>query len=282
MIRINFQEPNNDNWRNWKTECNEEQQAHSEAIEAGQTSKVNDRVYKGVTCNIKPDVYMNLHGPFHGKCAYCESLIKADQPGDIEHFRPQNAVKNKDGNDEMVNVNGELKPHPGYYWLAYNFQNLLPSCRDCNKIPKKNDPQSYGKGNQFPVKDFRALKQGEEEREEALLINPVFEDPAEHLKLDKTGAFNALTDQGQACIDIFGLNIREALVESRKNFYDSVKNDVDMLIIHLINRSNEVKKRLGKIKDIWEGKGAYSVAGLLAIEERSPVLRTIFELKDSA
>lgn len=282
MIKINFKEPTDDNWINWKTQCEKEQQAHNEAVKAGKASKVKDRIYKGVTYNIKPDVYMNLHGPFHGKCAYCESLIKADQPGDIEHFRPKNAIQDKDGNYEKVNVNGELTPHPGYYWLAYNFQNLLPSCRDCNKIPKKNDPLSYGKGTQFPVRDFRARKQGEEEQEEALLINPVFKDPTKHLELDETGIFKALSVQGQTCIDIFGLNTREALVESRKRIYKSTKNDVDMLIIHLKNRSNEVEERLDTLKDILKGKGAYSAAGLLAIDERAPVLRTIFELQDSA
>jgi len=49
------------------------------------------------------------------KCAYCERLEKAD----IEHYRPKKSVK-----DEA---------HDGYYWLCYEWTNLLPSCVKCNR-----------------------------------------------------------------------------------------------------------------------------------------------------
>ncbi|WP_294264179.1 hypothetical protein [uncultured Chryseobacterium sp.] len=49
------------------------------------------------------------------KCAYCERLEKAD----IEHYRPKKSVK------------GEI--HDGYYWLCYEWTNLLPSCVKCNR-----------------------------------------------------------------------------------------------------------------------------------------------------
>ncbi len=49
------------------------------------------------------------------KCAYCERLEKAD----IEHYRPKKSVK-----DET---------HDGYYWLCYEWTNLLPSCVKCNR-----------------------------------------------------------------------------------------------------------------------------------------------------
>src|SRR5690606_11272092 len=49
------------------------------------------------------------------KCAYCERLEKAD----IEHYRPKKSVL------------GEA--HDGYYWLCYEWTNLLPSCVKCNR-----------------------------------------------------------------------------------------------------------------------------------------------------
>lgn len=64
------------------------------------------------------------------KCAYCERHCKAE----IEHYRPKAKVT-------------EDENHPGYYWLCYEWSNLLPSCHECNG--------SGGKMNQFPVKGTR-------------------------------------------------------------------------------------------------------------------------------
>ena len=58
---------------------------------------------------------------FFKKCAYCESLYVVTTPVDIEHFRPKSAVK----------VGRQKKL--GYYWLASEWTNLLPSCNKCNR-----------------------------------------------------------------------------------------------------------------------------------------------------
>lgn len=271
MIKINFQEPDTENWKNWLKQCQDTQKTHNEAIEAGQVSNVDGRIYKGEAYNIKPDFYMNLDGPFHGKCAYCESLIKADQPGDIEHFRPKNAVV--DGNSDTV-------MDDGYYWLAYIYQNLLPSCRDCNKIPKKGDPKRYGKGNQFPVRNFRAARPGDERREEPLLINPVFEDPELHLEYDENGYLHASSDMGQACINIFGFEIRQALVDSRKETYKQARDLVGLVMVSVMNNYPDKKDRLDRFWKIWDGHIPYSAAGRAAIKNRLPgsTLKLLLEL----
>tara|TARA_R110000737_G_C14624499_1_gene494330 strand:+ start:8890 stop:9792 length:903 start_codon:yes stop_codon:yes gene_type:complete len=62
---------------------------------------------------------------YFNKCAYCEDLCKAD----IEHFRPKKAVTGED--------------HDGYYWLCYEWSNLIPSCITCNREGAKH--------NQFPI-----------------------------------------------------------------------------------------------------------------------------------
>jgi hypothetical protein len=49
---------------------------------------------------------------------------------EIEHYRPKKGV------DEDAN-------HNGYYWLCYEWSNLVPSCRYCNT--------EGGKGNKFPI-----------------------------------------------------------------------------------------------------------------------------------
>jgi uncharacterized protein (TIGR02646 family) len=118
-----------------------------------------------------------LLAAFGGKCAYCESFYDATQPTAIEHFRPKGAVM----------IDGKRKP-PGYWWLASSWENLLPSCTDCNS-PRRQDfpggmPVTAGKANAFPLptEKRRAIRPGEERRERPLLLHPYFDDPEEHLE----------------------------------------------------------------------------------------------------
>src|SRR6266567_4722545 len=61
---------------------------------------------------------------FNSRCAYCECFITASARGDIEHFRPKQEYKNRDG----------TTIRPGYYWLASNWHNLYLSCTNCNQV----------------------------------------------------------------------------------------------------------------------------------------------------
>jgi len=58
---------------------------------------------------------------YYNKCAYCERLAKAD----IEHYRPKKKVV-------------EDNSHNGYYWLCYEWSNLLPACVKCNREGAKH------------------------------------------------------------------------------------------------------------------------------------------------
>ena len=107
-----------------------------------------------------------------GKCAYCESFYAGTQPVDVEHYRPKGKVDGMAG-------------HPGYWWLAGRWENLLPSCIDCNrkrrqKTPKaadgllvtllengdfdRQDTLSTGKATAFPLAEGspRALQEGDD------------------------------------------------------------------------------------------------------------------------
>ncbi len=72
-----------------------------------------------------PDVKQTLKDMQHGKCCFCESKITHIAYGDVEHFRPKKAVLQ----------DGQLE-RPGYYWLAYTWENLLFSCELCNRREK--------------------------------------------------------------------------------------------------------------------------------------------------
>ncbi len=129
---------------------------------------------------------------FHGKCAYCESFYAGTQPIDVEHYRPKGEV---DG----------LETHGGYWWLAMDWRNLLPSCIDCNRRRKQKSPDPkagslvelrkngdfdrtkqilLGKSSIFPLETEtgRASKREDDlSAERRLLLDPTRDDPADHL-----------------------------------------------------------------------------------------------------
>ncbi|MEI6501183.1 MAG: hypothetical protein WCP21_09185, partial [Armatimonadota bacterium] len=172
MVRIDFHEPVSAEWQKWRDTCAEKQDAVNQAVLAGKPPSISEKTYKGMR-----HVYFDLEGPFHGKCAYCESLIAADQPGDVEHYRPKGDLTESYRPAECTDANGQQTPHPGYYWLVYDWRNLLPACEDCNRPSKrKTNGKLVGKWGEFPVRRFRALLPGQEVQEEPLLLNPAWDD----------------------------------------------------------------------------------------------------------
>jgi uncharacterized protein (TIGR02646 family) len=131
---------------------------------------------------------------FHGKCAYCEIPLVGQHKGDVEHFRPKNAVVEEDG---ARAVDSDGRPHPGYWWLAYEWGNLLPACRDCNSTNHK--------GNKFPVFGQRADRRPD--LDVPKLINPLFDEPSEHIAWNVvTGSPVALDERGESTIKNLGLD----------------------------------------------------------------------------
>ena len=86
-----------------------------------------------------------------------------------------------------MTIDGKRKP-PGYWWLASSWENLLPSCTDCNS-PRRQDfpggmPATAGKANAFPLptEKRRGHRPGEERQERPLLLHPYFDEPKDHLE----------------------------------------------------------------------------------------------------
>lgn len=172
------------------------------------------------------DVVDALNALFMGKCAYCESSIKAVEPTDIEHFRPKGRV-------------AECPGHPGYWWLAAVWDNLLASCIDCNRRRRHdvceashaaggqaaNGAATLGKGDLFPILGAQyAQNEGDDhDAEDAALIDPTRRDPSAHLVWRDEGDWcllgprehaGVLDRYGEHTERVFGLN-RQGLVEVR-------------------------------------------------------------------
>lgn len=177
------------------------------------------------------DVVTALNLLFHNKCAYCEGKITNTGPIDVEHFRPKG------------NIEGELN-HPGYWWLATEWTNLLASCIDCNRgryqiLLASEDGQQLtqgerlsGKHDHFPVGGLRATcATDDHSQEDPLLIDPTCIDPGEHIDWKIVVEWPlavALSRYGKSSIDIFGLN-RSKLAEARRDL--QLKLDEDFLCL---------------------------------------------------
>ena len=135
----------------------------------------------------------------HKKCCYCESKFSSTSYGAVEHFRPKRGVKQK---------KNQTLQYPGYYWLAYDWDNLLVSCERCN---------SSHKGNLFPlaVQKRRARSHHDDVTEErSLFIDPAREDPQRHIRFRGEVA-RPVTKRGQETIQGMGLG-RDDLEEARR------------------------------------------------------------------
>lgn len=96
------------------------------------------------------------------KCCFCESKVAHIDAGDVEHYRPKG--ESKQTKSDPVNK-------LGYYWLAYDWDNLLIACQRCNRRKKKS---------LFPLlnPDERASSTNKNIAvERPVFINPCIEDP---------------------------------------------------------------------------------------------------------
>jgi uncharacterized protein (TIGR02646 family) len=204
---------------------------------------------------------------FDGKCAYCESFYSSTQPVDVEHYRPKGAV---DGDNE----------HPGYYWLAATWENLLPSCIDCNRKRGQFDvvedaSRKLGKMDRFPVAGTRARAKADKlELEDALLIDPTIDNPTRIFRFDRERGVvlprfksGKKHDRAENSIEIYGLN-RSGLVTDR---------------LHIIRQIDHHLRVIEMLTDVRDGLTASEDAHLrdIVVDVIDLELDALFSLADS-
>jgi hypothetical protein len=155
--------------------------------------------------------------PSVGRCAYCEGRYSAGEFGDAEHYRPKSEVT-----EDRKAIN-----HPGYYWLAYEWHNLLLCCKKCNSRHPDRDQKTRashpGKLCEFPVKARRISAPTdmpdrwieELQQEEPLLLNLYFDNPCHHFEARKRGWIWHKAERGRVTIEVCHLN-RKELREERE------------------------------------------------------------------
>lgn len=138
----------------------------------------------------------------NSKCAYCESRIELSETI-IDSFRPK---------DSAADENGKISADH-YWWLVLRWNNLLPSCGECNA----------NKSNYFPVNKKRAtVKYYSKETlfniESPVFIDPEFENPEEYFYYNESGRISSDTLRGNKTIEFLNLN-RPNLVSKREEVW---------------------------------------------------------------
>lgn len=266
MIAVPFPEPTDQDWLDWRAKCKSATDLLL-ALKETDPIEISDDLYKRQKAKI--------WAAFNGKCAYCEVLLIGNQRGDVEHWRPKKAVTDEAGKPVRNPIT--KREHRGYYWLAYDWRNLLPSCVECNQASTAANGARLGKRNRFPLEDeqARGYAPGEEINESPLLLHPFLDTPETELVFDKNGVVGGATDKGRATIDTLWLN-RDGLQIERKRRWVTVRMMVTRLIQAVVEQDASTQTDMQAQLDEYQlGVAPYSALGRFIWKQSREALRSL-------
>lgn len=268
-------------WEHYKAKSAKWKEGGRQGEQPTFKAKLSETLWRGFRDWLKLNV-------FHNKCAYCESTLTAN-PGDTEHFRPKNSVRVRrpDGTFDVVKVvdeDGEEIPHPGYFWLAYHWQNLLPSCKYCNSGGGKNDLFPVRKAhvaawrakddNEVPLTEWitQSLKWPDiyypEPRdldliEKRILLHPVLDNPEEYICFDTEGLAKEWcgSEEGKKSIEVFNLN-EDTKRDARRTAQDEARRFYALDIVGIrVDKLDDLKRAAESFfNDYYDGPKPYAAA----------------------
>ncbi|WP_439697397.1 hypothetical protein ACFGVS_03075 [Mucilaginibacter sp. AW1-7] len=159
-------------------------------------------------------VKLTLTARQHGKCAFSEAKFVHDD-FHVEHFRPKGMVEAWPSG---------VATYPGYYWMAYDWDNLFLAKSTLNSALKRNF---------FPlVGRVRRNRNHLDTRvENNLLINPGTENPRSFIRFENE-EIKGINRRGKQNIELLGLRSPQ-LDEARRNLYRklvNIRDAVDLLL----------------------------------------------------
>lgn len=229
---------------------------------------IDEEIYKGRKHHINSDgfgdVQQKLKDLYNNKCAYCESYTFKPR---IEHYRPKGNVKEY---NFSTNKFKKVNSHNGYYWLVYEWSNLVPSCHHCNTIED-------AKSDRFPIIGTRVIhptldsiglpnellaNQAPLIDEQPYLLHPEIDNPEDYLGFEfQVGEVKLVgidsQNRGKMTILICNLD-RDDL---KTNWYDKfgeylVDLERSFLIFSSNNNQNELKNNIfGSLQKIYDWLG---------------------------
>ncbi|GAB3791854.1 hypothetical protein GCM10028819_00990 [Spirosoma humi] len=181
------------------------------------------------------------------KCGYCETHESAGASLRVDHFRPKAGVK-------------DVPNHEGYYWLAYEWSNLILSCEKCNgrklhSFPLQNEanrvskPDLDSKG--FPTNDCCRADKSILLAEHPLLLNPELDDPDKHLIFRPNGTVDSKTERGKKSIELYFLE-RDELIKNRKNMTDDIIEKLKKHLLKYLKREIDEETYRYAMQNVYE------------------------------
>lgn len=253
--------------------------AHNNIAKTANHSAISDSIYKGalIAINDPSDPYHGqqefevryaLRKLYYNKCAYCENI---SYKADVEHYRPKKKITNPQGNNS------------GYYWLCYEWSNLIPACFECNS--------RSGKWNKFPIFNNRLMAPPLNANgnlnfnkckaamspligEGPKLFHPEVDIIEPYIKVNWDGKLSGMgvhSQRGDSTIKVCDLN-RANLVYSRKKIIDDYVSELERIFVlfrkNLINGPALIvmlNERLTDIIDASNIKRPFSIVSFYII-----------------
>lgn len=160
----------------------------------------------------------------HSKCCYCEQ-VQVPIHNDVEHYRPFSQ----------------------YWWLAWDWANLLFACRACNQVGGKLDQFPMSPGS-IPLA-FDEQPPGEEHPE---LLDPCADDPREHIefKQDRRGMWSPTGKTWRGTITIHAIGL------DRDEFRERYTRHVEKVVMPVVRDIGEgyLLRPRGDFQRFWYRK----------------------------
>ncbi|RPI84958.1 MAG: hypothetical protein EHM41_12030, partial [Chloroflexi bacterium] len=234
----------------WVNEANQDMKSyyHLDPEKRGQTRFSFER-------KVWFDTIPQLLDVFANKCAYCEQPLLTQKPL-VNHHRPIS---------DVIGLESKIFPD-GYWWLAYDWDNLYLVCEGCASI----------KSTRFPVVGDNAAPEatGDDLRSErALLFDPCYDQPEQYFIYNHDGYISAVEPAGvqlkemyagfnrsEITIEILGLNRRDLVPLRREKaqillklwhqFIDGKSEDAKKILLELLEATSDQAPFAGMARNI--------------------------------
>ena len=192
-----------------------------DSVTTRNTHKFKSSVYRNATLDVLEILY-------NKKCAYCETNTSAGAPMQVEHYRSKAKVT-------------EDITHYGYYWIAYEWSNLILSCSKCNRKKANFFPITGTRisspvigADGMPAEESRLVNSLSFINEGALLLNPEIDNVETHFLFKIDGKIEGVTSKADETIIICGLN-RKELVFKRLTILNEIISDIKRVLTDLLS-----------------------------------------------
>ena len=181
---------------------------------------------------------------FGDLCGYCRQKTEFL----VDHYRPKAALK-------------QDEEHAGYYWLAYEWSNLVPICNTCNGPGAKGTSfPLLPEGSRLwePELNREGLPESSccnllalEAREQPALLHPFKDKFERHLFFNPDGSPVDRDERGYQTIKTCKLD-RDYLVIERKKIVDDYRNRMKKAMNRRISQEIELDELRRNISDIFD------------------------------